>query len=154
MRETEREAETQAEGEAGSTQEAWCGTWSQDPGITPWAEGRCSTTEPPRYPNIFFLIIRLYIIFDSPFNSFKNIYFIRERWLECDNKNWPFYLRTSDQKIGMCQGKKNFFLLAFSRISLLWSTGRKEKLYYYIKIVSGLLMIWVIVCSYTQLPMG
>ena len=26
------------------------GTWSQDPRITTWAKGRCSTTEPPRCP--------------------------------------------------------------------------------------------------------
>ena len=26
------------------------GTWSQDPGIMTWAEGRCSTTEPSRCP--------------------------------------------------------------------------------------------------------
>ena len=36
--ETQREtAETQAEGEAGFLQGAWCGTRSQDPGIIPWA---------------------------------------------------------------------------------------------------------------------
>ena len=38
-RETHREAETQAEGDAGSLQEARCGTRSWDSGITPWAEG-------------------------------------------------------------------------------------------------------------------
>ena len=48
MRDTQREAETQAEGEAGSMQGARRGTRSQDPGVTPWAEGRCSTAEPPR----------------------------------------------------------------------------------------------------------
>ena len=41
-----RETETQAEGEAGSLWGGWCGTRSQDP----WAEGRRSTTEPPRCP--------------------------------------------------------------------------------------------------------
>ena len=35
MRDTEREAETQAEGEAGSMQGARCRTRSQDPGVTP-----------------------------------------------------------------------------------------------------------------------
>ena len=35
MRDTEKEAETLAEGEAGSVQGAQCGTLSQDPGITP-----------------------------------------------------------------------------------------------------------------------
>ena len=47
---THTEAETQAEGEAGSMQGARRGTRSQDPGITPWAKSRCSTTEPPRHP--------------------------------------------------------------------------------------------------------
>ena len=52
MRETEREAETQREGEAGSMQGARCGTWSRDPWVTTWAEGRRSTAEPspPRRP--------------------------------------------------------------------------------------------------------
>ena len=50
MRDPEREAETQAEGEAGSLQGAWCGTRSQDPGMRPWAEGRWSTAEPPGRP--------------------------------------------------------------------------------------------------------
>ena len=35
MRDTEREAETQTEGGAGSAWGALCGTQSQDPGITP-----------------------------------------------------------------------------------------------------------------------
>ena len=39
MRDTEREAETQAEGEAGSMQGAQRGTWSQVSRIMPWAEG-------------------------------------------------------------------------------------------------------------------
>ena len=40
-RHRKREAETQAEREAGSVQEAWCGTPSQDYRIMPWVEGRC-----------------------------------------------------------------------------------------------------------------
>ena len=39
MKDTEKEAETQAEGEAGSMQGAGCGTRSQVSRITPWAEG-------------------------------------------------------------------------------------------------------------------
>ena len=35
----EREAETQAEGEAGATQGAGLGTRSRDPGVTLWAAG-------------------------------------------------------------------------------------------------------------------
>ena len=37
MRDPEREAETQAEGDAGSPWGAQCGTRSRDPGVTPWA---------------------------------------------------------------------------------------------------------------------
>ena len=46
MRHTEREEETQAEGEAGSMQGAQCGTRSQDLGITPWAKGRATQASP------------------------------------------------------------------------------------------------------------
>ena len=49
-RERERGVETQAEGEAGSTQGARCGARSRDPRITPWAEGRGYTAEPPGCP--------------------------------------------------------------------------------------------------------
>ena len=57
--ETQREAETQAEGgEANSVQGAQCGTQSQDPAITPWAKGRRSTTEPPRRPKKHLVGIR------------------------------------------------------------------------------------------------
>ena len=51
-----REAETQAEGEAGSMQGAQCRTRSWNSRITPWAEGRHSTTEPFRHPVTCFLI--------------------------------------------------------------------------------------------------
>ena len=47
MRDPEREAETQAEGETGSLRGPRRGTRFRDPGVTPWAEGRCSTAEPP-----------------------------------------------------------------------------------------------------------
>ena len=50
MRQTHTEAETQAEGKAGSLWGPLCGTQSQDPKITPWAKGRRSTTEPSRCP--------------------------------------------------------------------------------------------------------
>ena len=39
MRDTQREAETQTEGEAGSMQGAWCGTGSRVSRITPLAAG-------------------------------------------------------------------------------------------------------------------
>ena len=50
IHERHREAETQAEGEAGSLWGAWWETPSQDPGIMIWAKGRCSTPEPPGCP--------------------------------------------------------------------------------------------------------
>ena len=46
MRDREREAETQAEGEAGFSRGTRCGTRSWDSRTMPWAEGRRSTTEP------------------------------------------------------------------------------------------------------------
>ena len=48
MRDTQREAETQAERETGSMQEARRGTRSWVSRVTPWAEGRRLTIEPPR----------------------------------------------------------------------------------------------------------
>ena len=53
-RHREREAKTQAEGEAGSMQGAQCRTRSRDSRITPWAEGRYSTFEPPTHPKLHF----------------------------------------------------------------------------------------------------
>ena len=53
--EREREAEMQAEGEAGSMQGARRGTQSWDCRITPWAEGRHLPTEPCRYPEQYSL---------------------------------------------------------------------------------------------------
>ena len=55
MRGTERERHRQREKQAPCG--AWCRTWSQDPRITTWAKGRCSVTEPPRYP-VHFCSIR------------------------------------------------------------------------------------------------
>ena len=60
-REREREAETQAEGEAGSQQGAQCRTRSQDPGVTPWMEGRRSTAEPPTCPRTCFSFLKFFL---------------------------------------------------------------------------------------------
>ena len=57
-RHTEREAETQAEGEAGFLQEARYGTQSRDSGIMAWVEGKHSTTESPRHPYMIVLITK------------------------------------------------------------------------------------------------
>ena len=51
MTEREREAETQAEGEAGSMQEARRGTQSWVSRITPWAEGGAKLLSHPGCPD-------------------------------------------------------------------------------------------------------
>ena len=58
--ETHRERQRRRQREAGSLQGARCGTRSQGSRIMPWAEGRHSTTEPPRDP-LFLLKIYLFI---------------------------------------------------------------------------------------------
>ena len=52
MKDTQREieAETQAEGEAGSMQGAQRGTRSRDPRIMPWAEGGVKPLSHPGIP--------------------------------------------------------------------------------------------------------
>ena len=55
MRDTHRKAETQAEGEAGSTQGARCGTRSRVPGVMPWAEGGAGPLSHPGCPDTKFL---------------------------------------------------------------------------------------------------
>ena len=48
---TQRKAETWAEGDAGSLWGDWYGIQSRGPGITTCMEGRHLTTEPPRHPS-------------------------------------------------------------------------------------------------------
>ena len=55
MRDTEREAETQAEGEAGSMQGARCGTQSWVSKIMPQAEDSAKPLSHPGFPNTFIL---------------------------------------------------------------------------------------------------
>ena len=62
MRDRERKAETQAEGEAGALQGARSGPDSR---ITPWAEGKCSTSEPPRRPSLTSLILNLSLVLNE-----------------------------------------------------------------------------------------
>ena len=50
MRDTEREAETQAEGEAGSMQGGQRGTQSWVSRITPWAKGGAKSLSHPGCP--------------------------------------------------------------------------------------------------------
>ena len=74
MRDTHWEAEAQAEREADFPWWTQCRTWSQDPRITTWAKGRCSTTESPRNP---FPLICIHYIYIS---SHSNLYFF-PHWL-------------------------------------------------------------------------
>ena len=50
MRDTEREAQTQAEGETGSMQGVWGGIQSQVSRIMPWAEGGAKPLSHPGCP--------------------------------------------------------------------------------------------------------
>ena len=52
MRDTEKEAETRAEGEAGSMQGARRGTRSRVSRVTPWAEGGAKLLSHPGCPLI------------------------------------------------------------------------------------------------------
>ena len=68
----EREAETQAEGEAGSMPGARRGTRSQDSRIVPWAKGRCQTAEPPRDPPDYFFLRQYNLFFSLHFNFYTS----------------------------------------------------------------------------------
>ena len=68
MRDTHREAKTQAEGEAGFLPGARCGTRFQDLRTTPQTKGRCSTTEPPRCPTSLLFYRYLKILTNHPGN--------------------------------------------------------------------------------------
>ena len=59
-------SDTERDRDRRGMQVARYGTQSQDSGITPWAEGRCSTVEPPRHPQ------KCYININDI--SFKNDY--------------------------------------------------------------------------------
>ena len=54
MRDTGREAETQAEGEAGSMRGVRCGTQSGDPGSRPELKADAQPLSPPSVPNLCF----------------------------------------------------------------------------------------------------
>ena len=96
MRDTEREAETQAEGEAGSLQGARCRTQSQDPRITIWAKG--STTEPPGIPQMLLKdVFCLFVNFCLPQSSVTR----KGWWWGTYNANPPCSTHTSCQT-GWC----------------------------------------------------
>ena len=103
MRDTQRQAEIQAEGEAGSLQWAWCRTWSQDLGITIWAKGRCSTAVPPRCPLPHFLrppcdspqLHRLYLLpgcHKGRFSIASHHVRVCSRFLKPSKKGFPNFL--------------------------------------------------------------
>ena len=58
----EKEAETQAEGEAGSMQGNWCGTRSGVSRVTPWAKGAAKPLSHPGCPSICSLLIAVHLL--------------------------------------------------------------------------------------------
>ena len=62
MRDPQREAETQAEGEAWSLWGPWCRIQSQDPGITTWAKGNTQPLSHPGVPNEYILKIGIPVL--------------------------------------------------------------------------------------------
>ena len=77
MRDREREAETQAEGEAGSTQRAQCGTQSLVSRIRPWAEGSAKPLSHPGCPVFIFYFFRDFIYFETLFVGLQKKFFLR-----------------------------------------------------------------------------
>ena len=61
----EREVETQAEGEAGSTLGARCGTRSRVSRITTWAEGGTKPLSHPGCPDVSFYCVLYFVLFIS-----------------------------------------------------------------------------------------
>ena len=87
---------------------------SQDPGITPWAEGRHSTTEPPRCPEVFIIILSFVLNLVSGKILLKNdlellIAIIRNFW-------YAKYKQRSSRKI---RGKKSEVLNSQFLIGML-----------------------------------
>ena len=56
MRDREREGREQAEGEAGSMQGAWRGTWFRVSRIRPWADGDAKLLSHPGIPILKYLM--------------------------------------------------------------------------------------------------
>ena len=103
MRDTHTEAETQGEGETGSTQGAQHGTRSRGSRIMPWAKGRLQTTELPRDPSITFFILKK--------ESWKTGERRQCSWLDRENfwkiflivKHWNFFLWEGEHKDVHCR---------------------------------------------------
>ena len=81
MRDTQREAETQAEGEAGPMQGAWHGTRSQVSRIMPWAGGGAKPLS-PRAAHIFKYKLRL--------RGWRRAELLVGKDLEDSRENWKF----------------------------------------------------------------
>ena len=115
MRDTKRETETQAEGgEAGSMQGDWYGTWSRESRITPWAEGRCSTVEPPRCP--FFCFLKRGS-FHMPIWR-NRFWLVRQNWAML--KVQSLFMKTKEININIWIVTENNRLLMVNIISHNW----------------------------------
>ena len=116
-REREREAETQAEGEAGSLQGARRGTWSQDPGVTPWAEGGAKPLCPPTCPKMD--LLNSFYLREKPYFYCFALHFPKPRWgqtnLQCSLVRLCLFLRQ----------EMSFY--SFSRAVSLWGSDHVLK---------------------------
>ena len=70
---THREKQRHRGREAGSLWGAWCGIQFQDPRITTWDKGRCSTTKPPRCPKFLLLLMRIKHYFMSLLSIYTSL---------------------------------------------------------------------------------
>ena len=91
----ETEKQRQAEGEAGSLQGAWCGTWSLDPGIITWAEADAQ----PLSPLEFFFHVSCRVLKGQQIPGC--IVMFHEGWRWGEGIEWPF-LREASNDHGHC----------------------------------------------------
>lgn len=90
--ETHRERQRHRRGrsmQACSPWGAWCGTWSQDPGITTWAKGRDAQPLSHRVAPYGAFLILLFVSILLFFNNLISFLFIFGKFL--DFTAYPFY---------------------------------------------------------------
>ena len=108
----EREAETQAVGEAGSMRGSRCGTWSQVPRITPWAEDSAKPLSHPGCPQSGF----------HPYCFHENILFkvTGPHQVTCPLLTTPFSLKYSLHWGSSSLFSPSFFPLYWALPHLCW----------------------------------
>ena len=144
MTDIQREAETQAEGEAGSLWGARCRTQTQDPQVTTRAEGRCSTTKPPRCPWFcFYYLLSLpqpYCIVSSclscslEISSPLDVFNKRCLTLRALQKLCMVFCLQSKLNVRICSHVVRYFTLCLPALSLSWccwgtlNTGKHQEI--------------------------